>query len=87
MAQEKVGGYFEVAGGTYDEIELDTEKMTPAEIATALAGQAGGVSLCHQCAHEISDPQVGDLVEFTVGGQTYVRDPLTVGGWKPWSPK
>jgi hypothetical protein len=63
---------FAVYGGTAVEFELDVEGMTDQEIAEAVEEASGeylDTSLCHQCAHNISDPEAGELTGLTVDGR------------------
>lgn len=69
---------FEVFAGTTTEAELDVDGMTPDQIAERIEREGAGLSLCHQCDDEVSDPQVGDLVGFTVGDKDYS---LVDGQW------
>jgi hypothetical protein len=67
-----IRGTFEVGAGAVGEVDIDVTGMTPDEIAQAFDDAADvDTSLCHQCAHVIEDPQVGDLVSFTVDGVSY----------------
>jgi hypothetical protein len=77
---------FEVSAGHTADSELDVANMTPNEIAAWLdENGADGISLCHQCGHDINDPQIGKLVEFEVDGRHYVFNDNT-GNWTEWTP-
>lgn len=43
------------------------------EIADAVDAAASDVSVCHQCAHDISDPELGEMRAMTVNGVYYER--------------
>lgn len=65
---------FDVRAGTNADVMLHVAGMSPDEIAERVERAAQPyVSVCHQCAHNIIDPEVGDLVSFTVGNVDYVQ--------------
>lgn len=80
-----VTGVFEVNAGAARDVEVAVDGLTIEQVAQALYDQAEGITLCHQCAREMSDPELGDLVEITVDGQTYLPD--GAGGWRSYSPE
>jgi hypothetical protein len=77
-----IGGTFIVNGGTYREIEMDTDGMTADEIAAALEDRADMPSLCHQCTEECEDPQLGEMTSLTIDGKWFRYDPAT-RHWQP----
>jgi hypothetical protein len=65
---------YEVFAGTVVDNEADLEGLTPGEMAERIDATAEpDVGLCHQCSHSVIDPQVGDLVAFTVDGVEYTQ--------------
>jgi hypothetical protein len=64
---------FEVFASTTTETELDVDGLTPDQIAALLENEGAGVSLCHQCDDEVSDPEVGELVAFYIDDKAYNR--------------
>jgi hypothetical protein len=73
----RVGASFAVSGSAWREITMDTDGMTIDQIAAELEARVPGVFLCHQCASEISDPELD--------GQEYVWDSDSQA-WRPWNP-
>jgi hypothetical protein len=76
---------FSVGGGNAQDVEIDTEGLTPDQIAEALINNAETPSLCHQCARDISDPELSELTSFTLDGVEYVEhfDGSSKTEWKP----
>lgn len=71
---KKYTAVYEVFAGTVVDNEADLEGLTPGEMAERINATAEPyVSVCHQCADSIDDPQAGDLVAFTVDGVEYTR--------------
>lgn len=71
MALTDITATFEVAAGTTGDYRLDITGMTPDQIAEALHNDAPGISLCHQCAPSVVDPESGDLASFYIDGKSY----------------
>lgn len=72
---------FEVLAGTATTLTLDVAGLTPRALAAMIEENAVvDLSLCHECAHRISDPDSGELTGFTVDGVNYERTPF--GLWK-----
>jgi hypothetical protein len=71
---------FEVFASTAADVELDVTGMTPDQVADRLQDVGAYVGVCHECAHVISDPELGDLTGFSIGGRHYGLDPET-GSW------
>jgi hypothetical protein len=70
----EITAVFEVFAGLTEDIRLDVKDLSPEQMADKIErSTAAGVSLCHECAHEVNDPQVGDLVAFTVDGVEYSK--------------
>ena len=69
----KVSGSFEVNASNWAEVEFDTDGLSPDEIVQKLYEEHPGISVCHQCANDIEDPELGDVVGFTVDGVEYIR--------------
>lgn len=75
MGTTRITGTFDVQAGTNGELDLDITGLSPDEIAERFAaGSDAYTGICHECAHVIVDPEVGDLVSFTVDGVDYVRE-------------
>jgi hypothetical protein len=71
----KYRAVYEVFAGTVHDDEADLDGLTPDEMALRINETAEPyVSVCHQCADSIDDPQVGDLVAFMVNGTEYTQD-------------
>ena len=69
----EISGVFEVnASHTFD-AQADVDGLTHDEIAELVYQLDPGISICHQCAHDINDPEPGELVAFVVDGVEYVR--------------
>jgi len=77
----KVAGSFAVHGGTYTEVEIDVTGLTVDQIAEVLENESY-VSLCHECAGKVSDPEVGEMTSLEIDGVEYVPD--AAGGWKAY---
>ena len=76
----EVVAVYEVYASTTATVELD-DAGDPDLVALWLAEDAHpGISLCHQCDDYINDPEIGDLVGFSVDGVQYERDEET-GHW------
>lgn len=78
---------YAVHAGTTVTVELD-DVTDPDLVALYLVEDAGGlvdVSVCHQCARSVIDPEAGDLIGFTIAGVTYERDEET-GHWVASAP-
>lgn len=71
MALTDVSATFEVNAGTTTDYRLDIFGKTPDEIANEIQNNAPGISLCHQCAREVADPEAGELTSFYIGGKSY----------------
>lgn len=74
----EISGVFEVNAGHVVDFTADVDNLTPDQIAQLLYERDPGISICHQCAHDIDDPEPGDLAGFTVDGVEYV---LVDGEW------
>jgi hypothetical protein len=65
---------------------LDLEDATDPDLVALYliedAGELIDTSVCHQCAHNVVDPEVGELTGFTIDGRSYERDEET-GHWVP----
>lgn len=72
----KITATFTVNAGTYAEGVLNVAGLTPDDIALKVEGELDvDTSVCHQCSHNISDPEPGDLTGFAVDGVEYeLRD-------------
>lgn len=68
-----VGASFAVNAGTYAEGELDLSGLSPDQMAERIWELDIDVSLCHQCANGLSDPEPSELVGFNVDGVEYVE--------------
>jgi hypothetical protein len=67
-----VSATFSVRAGAYGEGHLDVTDLTPDQIAERIWDVVdASTSLCHQCADSIIDPEVSDMVSFTVGDVDY----------------
>lgn len=62
----KILGYWSVQATNHAEFNFDTKGMTLDEIADRMVDEHPGIS-------EIGDPELVDLIEFCLGGKTYVR--------------
>lgn len=80
-----VTGVFTVNAGAARDVEMVVDGLALEQVAQVIYEQAEGISLCHQCAHEMSDPEFGDLTQITVDERTYVPD--GAGGWHLYSPE
>lgn len=75
---------FAVHAGTTATVQLD-DVTDPDMVALYLiedTGELVDVSVCHQCAQSVVDPEVGELAGFTIAGVTYEKDEET-GHWVP----
>lgn len=63
---------YAVHGGGYAEGTIP-DGLTVDAMAAAIYDEHPGVSLCHQCGGDISDPEVEEVTGFTVDGVTYER--------------
>jgi hypothetical protein len=80
----RVTATFSVGAGAYGECHIDVTGLTPDEIAAiALVETDVSTSLCHQCAGNISDPEIEDLTGFRVGDVEYTWDG---GHWVVYQP-
>lgn len=71
---------YSVEASTAQDIELpDIAGLSLEEIATLVDRNAPGISLCHECAHQVSDPELGELTAMTVNGVCYE---LADGVWR-----
>jgi len=75
----EISATFEVNAGHSIDVTADTKGLTLDQIAEMLYERDPGISLCHECAHEINEPESGDLIGFTVDGVAYEPDG---DGWK-----
>lgn len=71
MALTDVSATFEVGAGTVADYQLDIFNKTPDEIANEIQNDAPGISLCHQCARDVVDPEAGKLTSFYINGKSY----------------
>ncbi|GLZ34849.1 hypothetical protein Lesp02_70360 [Lentzea sp. NBRC 105346] len=72
MSRANIIATFAVYAGTTVEFELDVEGMTDQEIAEAVEAASGDhidTRLCHQCAHNVVDPEAQELTGLTVDGR------------------
>jgi hypothetical protein len=70
----KIEANFEVFAGTSGECEIDITGLTPDEIAELVEQSADAYpTVCHQCARDIDDPQLGDMTSFSVGDVYYEK--------------
>jgi hypothetical protein len=68
----KIIAAYAISAGGWAEGELDVEGLTPDEMAELVEQTLDPeVSVCHQCAHRISDPEPSAMVGFTVDGVDY----------------
>ncbi len=69
-----VSSSWNVVAGTAVDTELDVTGLTPDEVAALVYEQAEThVSVCHQCAYGISDPEVTDLTEIIYDGKVFTE--------------
>ena len=68
-----VRGSWKVEAGNSAEFDIDTAGKTPEEVAYLLDERHPGVSVCHQCDDDVTDPELGDLTEFEMNGKTYTN--------------
>lgn len=80
-----VTGVFRVNAGAARDVEMVVDGLALEQVAQALYDQAEGISLCHQCAREMSDPELGDLTQITIDERIYVPD--DADGWRLYSPE
>jgi hypothetical protein len=71
---------YAVHGGTTVTVELEDVSDPNMVALWLIEDNPVGVSLCHECGHEISGPEIGELLSFTVNGVDYERDDET-GHW------
>lgn len=68
----RISAVFEIQAGAVGDCEIDITGLTPDEIAELVEYAADvNASLCHQCAHDISDLSVGEMTSFTVNNVDY----------------
>lgn len=71
---------YSVEASTAQNIELpDIAGLSIKEIAELVDHNAPGISLCRDCAHQISDPELAELTAMTVNGVYYE---LVDGVWQ-----
>lgn len=68
-----ISATFEVNAGTTSDHRFDITGMTPDEIAKKIEDDAPGISLCHQCARDVVDPEPGELTSFYIDGRSYSK--------------
>lgn len=73
MALTEISATFEVSGGTTGDYRLDISGLSLDEIAERLQNDAPGISLCHQCARDIVDPESGELTSFYIDDKSYSK--------------
>jgi hypothetical protein len=84
LEDAEVTATFAVSGGHTAKGRLNLLDLSPTEIAERIHLQLpASVVLCHECAHEVVDPELGELTGFEVGGTEFVR---TARGWAPRPP-
>lgn len=72
MKEHNVIVAFAVNATTVAEFTLDVTGMSDAEIIEAVDAATYDhidTSVCHQCGHNVSDPEAGDMTGLTVGGR------------------
>lgn len=77
---QEISATFAVSGGHAQVVTLDVEGLTLMNIADGLLEAAKGVSLCHSCGRDISDPELTEVTSFSLRSVEYIeRD----GVWIP----
>lgn len=72
---------FEVFGGYTEVIELpDITGMSVDQIVDVANVNVSGISLCHECGHEINDPSLGDVTSLVINDVDYVY--VVNSGWR-----
>lgn len=70
----KISASFAIYAGGWAEGELEVEGLTPDEVAELIQRELDPeVSVCHQCAHRISDPEAEEVTGFSVDGVYYEK--------------
>lgn len=68
----KVSASYAISAGGWAKGELDVDGLTPDQMAELIEQTLDPeVSVCHQCAHRISDPEAYEMTGFTVNGVDY----------------
>jgi hypothetical protein len=83
-----VVGVFTINGSATRGVEM-ADGLTVEQVAERMYAEAEGVSLCHQCAGEIDDPELGDLTQLVIDGKVYVPGEVRGSGdetWVEWTP-
>jgi hypothetical protein len=87
LGMTHVSATFSIAGSGYAEGELnvDPARMSPEYVAEVIANRLWpGVTLCHQCDGEISDPEMTEVTSFTIGEKTWSSRTNEVTGATEW---
>lgn len=75
-----VDATFSVVGGGAETVSVDVEGKTLEQVAYAVLENAEGISLCHQCDGQISDPFQEEVTGMFFDGQEYI--PNGDGTWR-----
>lgn len=73
---------FSVVGGNAETVTVDVDGKTLEQVALAVLEGAQGISLCHECGHQISDPCQEDVTGMRFEGQDYAPNPD--GTWRKY---
>lgn len=70
----KITASYAISAGGWAEGALDLEGLTPDQMAELIEQTLDPeVSVCHQCAHRISDPEPDEMTGFSVDGVHYEK--------------
>lgn len=74
------------SGYAEGELSIDPARMSPEYIAEVIANRLWpGITLCHQCDGQLSDPEMTEVTSFTVGGKTYSAERDNETGEVMWA--
>jgi hypothetical protein len=81
MPKMTVVGVWPVEGSHVEDHTLNVpDPLDPAKVEKLLDAAVQGVSLCHECGHDVNNAMLGQLVSMTIGDVDYERH--ADGSWK-----
>lgn len=75
-----IAASYAVHGSTVQDVKQgNIAGLSLEQIAALVDANAPGISLCHQCDDQVSDPELGDISAMTINGVYYE---LVDGVWQ-----